>query len=146
MVLMPRVLIERFVGTFPAWMRLFPWCHPYLRAGAGFWGLHPAGCTSPARVRVCERPSTEPSSSQELCQAWAGVHQATKHPQSRSLPAPAAPVPMLLTPKGLCSGCCQAAEPGTAPLSINFTGTLPSPAILSLPGCSFLLPKNLIAG
>lgn len=95
---MPHVLIERFVGTFPAWTRLFPWCHPCIRAG--FWGLHPAGCTSPARVRVGERPSTNPSSSQELCQAQAGVHQATKHPQSRSLPAPAAPDPVLLTPKG----------------------------------------------
>lgn len=52
MVLTPHVLIERFVGTFPAWMRLFPWCHLYLRAGAGIWCLHPAGCTSPASVRV----------------------------------------------------------------------------------------------
>lgn len=49
---MPHVLIERFVGTFPAWMRLFPWCHPYLRAGTEVWGLHPAGCTCPARARV----------------------------------------------------------------------------------------------
>lgn len=55
-------LMERTAGTFSAWMRLLPWCHPCFGAGAGFWGLHPAGW-----VRVHERPSTKPSSSQELC-------------------------------------------------------------------------------
>lgn len=53
--------------NFPCLDEAFSMVPPCTGAGTGFWGLHPAVCTSIDRVRVHERPSTKPSSSQELC-------------------------------------------------------------------------------